>query len=214
MNKDVVKSFSGSNVTLVAVSKTRSAEEILVLYNLGQRDFGENRVQELMAKKDVLPGDIRWHMIGHLQNNKVKYIAPFIHLIHSVDSLDLYQTIYKEAQKAGRTIDVLLQFHIAEEETKFGMDYKEAEETISAYLENKEKAVRITGIMAMATLTGDESRIRKEFGTLKQYFDQLKEKYFKDKTSFREISMGMSSDYKIAVEEGSTMVRIGSLLFQ
>ena len=121
-----------------------------------------------------LPKDIRWHMIGQLQNNKVKYIAPFIHLIHSVDSLDLYQTIYKEAQKAGRTIDVLLQFHIAEEETKFGMDYKEAEETISAYLENKEKAVRITGIMAMATLTGDESKIRKEFVTLKQYFDQLK----------------------------------------
>jgi pyridoxal phosphate enzyme (YggS family) len=200
-------------VQLIAVTKTRTVGEIMALYNQGQRHMGENRVQELLAKKENLPDDIHWHLIGHLQSNKVKYIAPFVHLIHSVDSLDLYQTIVKEAEKAGRTIDILLQFHIAREETKFGLSYTEAEEIVTFHTNPKKTVVRIRGVMGMATLTEDEAEIRKEFSVLKSYFDRLKTGFFTDDDSFREISMGMSSDYRIAIEEGSTMVRVGSLLF-
>lgn len=210
-----VKSYTESHhVRLVAVTKTRSLDDILKLYQAGQRDMGENRVQELLSKKEQLPEDIRWHLIGHLQSNKVKSIVPFIHLIHSVDSLDLYQTINKEAKKAGRIIDVLLQFYIATEETKFGLDYEEALEIVSYYQNNTENFVRIVGVMGMASLTENENQVRKEFSTLKTYFDRLKETYFKEDVSFREISMGMSSDFKTAIAEGSTMVRVGSLLFR
>lgn len=210
-----VKSYTEThNVRLVAVTKTRSLDDIMKLYEAGHRDMGENRVQELLSKKEQLPEDIRWHLIGHLQSNKVKSIVPFIHLIHSVDSLDLYQTINKEAKKAGRIIDVLLQFYIATEETKFGLDYEEALEIVSYYQNNTENFVRIVGVMGMASLTENENQVRKEFSTLKTYFDKLKESYFKEEVSFREISMGMSSDFKTAIAEGSTMVRVGSLLYR
>ncbi|MBK8621792.1 MAG: YggS family pyridoxal phosphate-dependent enzyme [Saprospiraceae bacterium] len=214
MFNDVKTYTEAHHVRLVAVTKTRSVDDILKLYQAGQRDMGENRVQELLAKKEQLPADIQWHLIGHLQSNKVKSIAPFIHLIHSVDSLELYQTINKEAKKAGRVIDVLLQFYIATEETKFGLDYREALEIISFHKNNTENFVRIVGVMGMASLTENETQIRKEFSKLKTYFDQLKEQFFANDSNFREISMGMSSDYKTAIEEGSTMVRVGSLLFR
>lgn len=201
-------------VQLIAVTKTRTPEEIMVLYNQGQRHMGENRVQELLAKKDQLPDDICWHLIGHLQSNKVKYVVPFVHLIHSVDSLDLYKTIAKEAEKVGRTIDVLLQFHIAKEETKFGLSYAEAEEIVKFHQSWEKPGINIRGIMGMATLTDDQAQIRQEFATLRQYFDRLQSAFFGNDHRFSEISMGMSSDYRIAIEEGSTMVRVGSLLFE
>lgn len=201
-------------VQLIAVTKTRTTEEIMVLYNQGQRHMGENRVQELLAKKDQLPGDICWHLIGHLQSNKVKYVVPFVHLIHSVDSLGLYKTIAKEAEKVGRTIDVLLQFHIAKEETKFGLSYEEAEEIVKYHQSWEKPGINIRGIMGMATLTDDQAQIRQEFATLRQYFDRLQSAFFENDHRFSEISMGMSSDYRIAIEEGSTMIRVGSLLFE
>lgn len=201
------------NITLVAVTKTRNSEEIMNLYRQGQRHMGENRVQELMTKKDSLPQDIKWHLIGHLQSNKVKYIASFIHLIHSLDSLDLYNAIQKEAIKNDRTLDVLLQFHVATEETKFGLSYEEAMELVNYHIKLQGTRVRIKGVMGMASLTNDQVQIRKEMATLKGYFDRLKNEFFREDDAFREISMGMSSDYRIAAEEGSTMVRVGSLLF-
>lgn len=201
-------------VQLIAVTKTRTPEEIMVLYNQGQRHMGENRVQELLAKKDQLPDGICWHLIGHLQSNKVKYVVPFVHLIHSVDSLDLYKTIAKEAEKVDRTIDVLLQFHIAKEETKFGLSYEEAEEIVKYHQSWEKPGINIRGIMGMATLTDDQAQIRQEFATLRQYFDRLQSAFFENDHLFSEISMGMSSDYRIAIEEGSTMIRVGSLLFE
>lgn len=198
---------------LVAVSKTKTPEQILDLYHKGQRIFGENRVQELVPKYEELPGDIEWHAIGHLQTNKVKYIAPFIACIHSVDSLKILKEINKQAKKADRTIDCLLQFHIAEEDTKFGLNQEEATEMLDSPEYKKLKNVRITGVMGMATFTDDEVQVRREFRSLKNIFDQLKARFFSGDDHFREISMGMSGDYKIAVEEGSTMVRIGTLLF-
>ncbi|MFZ1705409.1 MAG: YggS family pyridoxal phosphate-dependent enzyme [Saprospiraceae bacterium] len=201
------------NVQLVAVSKTRTELEIMKLYEAGQRDFGENRVQELLSKKDNLPEDIRWHLIGHLQSNKAKYITSFVFLIHSVDSLDLYKTLYKEALKSERKISVLLQFHIAKEESKYGLNWNEAVELVEYHLQQSNNKVIITGVMGMATLTNDMGQVRREFATLNTYFQQLKKSYFNDEDSFCEISMGMSGDYKLAVEEGATMVRIGSLLF-
>lgn len=198
---------------LVAVSKTKTPEQILELYHKGQRIFGENRVQELVPKYEELPGDIEWHAIGHLQTNKVKYIAPFIACIHSVDSLKILKEINKQAKKADRTIDCLLQFHIAEEDTKFGLNQEEATEMLDSPEYKKLKNVRITGVMGMATFTDDEVQVRREFRSLKNIFDQLKARFFSGDDHFREISMGMSGDYKIAVEEGSTMVRIGTLLF-
>lgn len=195
-------------VTLVAVSKTKPVEDILALYELGHRDFGENYVQELVDKEAQLPKDIRWHFIGHLQSNKVKYIAPFVHLIHGVDSFKLLQEINKQAQKNNRIIDCLLQVYIAKEETKFGLDENELAELLKSQLAN----VRICGLMGMASFSNNMELVRNEFRYLKALFD----KHSKPPTSNPELqilSMGMSSDYKIAAEEGSNMVRIGSLLF-
>jgi pyridoxal phosphate enzyme (YggS family) len=204
--------LDSKGVTLVAVSKTKPVEDILELYNLGHRDFGENYVQELAEKAEALPKDIRWHFIGHLQSNKVKYIAPFVHLIHGVDSLKLLQEINKQAAKNNRIISCLLQVYIAREETKFGLDEKELEELWRSTLINQLTNIQITGFMGMASFSDDKKLIRNEFKSLKDIF----EKYslpqalnLKPQT----LSMGMSIDYKIAIEEGSTMVRIGSLLF-
>ncbi len=200
-------------VKLIAVSKTQPPERILELYEKGHRLFGENRVQELVPKYEALPRDIEWHLIGHLQTNKVKYVAPFVAMIQSVDRFKLLREIEKQAAKAGRVIDCLLQFHIAQEETKFGFHEDEA----MAMLESEEfralQHVRICGVMGMATFTDDREQVRREFRSLRQIFERLKAHYFADQPHFREISMGMSGDWDIAVEEGSTMVRIGSLLF-
>lgn len=201
------------NVNLVAVSKTKPIEAILEAYQAGQRIFGENKALELAEKHEVLPKDIIWHFIGHLQTNKVKYIAPFVHLIHSVDSTKLLTVINKEGEKNCRTIDCLLQFYIATEENKYGFDLEEA----SALLNSKEfkemQNIRIFGVMGMATYTPDNLLIHQEFAQLKTYFEKLKKEFFNDKPYFKEISMGMSGDYLIAVEEGSTTVRIGSTIF-
>lgn len=203
------------NVTLVAVSKTKPVEDIKEFYELGQRDFGENYVQELVDKQPQFPDDIRWHYIGHLQTNKVKYIAPFVHLIHAVDSFKLLAEINKQATKNERVIDVLLQMHVADEETKFGLDETSIVELLSYYeAQEAELAnVRICGLMGMATFTDDEAQIRKEFSKLRGMFLNLQKSTFIEKPYFNICSMGMSSDYKIAIEEGSTMVRVGSALF-
>jgi pyridoxal phosphate enzyme (YggS family) len=213
MLQEILEEFSAKEVQLVAVSKTKPNAAIRAMYDQGQRIFGENRVQELVEKEKDLPKDIQWHQIGHLQSNKVKYIAPFVALIHAVDSLKLLKEINKQAQKNERVIDCLLQFHIAEESSKFGLDMEEASALLSGEAFQKMEHIRIVGVMGMATFTYDEAQVRTEFKQLKTIFEQLQSNYFKDKTYFKEISMGMSGDYKIAVEEGSTMVRIGSLLF-
>jgi len=201
------------NVTLVAVSKTRTEEEIMALYEEGQRHFGENRVQELMAKQPNLPSDISWHLIGHLQTNKVRFIVPFVSLIHSVDSFKLLKVINKEAMKTERKIDCLLQFFIAEEETKFGLDLEEAREILTSEEFHQLNNIRIAGVMGMATFTDDMSQVRREFKNLKSIFEFLKIEFFSDDDGFCEISMGMSDDYRIAIEEGSTIIRVGSALF-
>lgn len=208
-----IKQELPENVRLVAISKTKPNEAILEAYEAGQIVFGENRVQELTQKHEELPKDIKWHMVGHLQSNKVKYIAPFVHLIHGVDKAKLIKEIDKQAKKHNRVIDILLQFHIAEEETKFGFNYEEAEEMMKNPKFKEYENVRICGVMGMATFTDDEEQIRKEFKQLAQFFQQLKSNYFKDSEYFKEISMGMTNDYKIAIEEGATLVRIGSLIF-
>lgn len=219
VNKDEWKrltdELSARHVTLVAVSKTKPVSDILELYNLGQRDFGENYVQELVEKQAQLPKDIRWHYIGHLQTNKVKLIAPFVHLIHAVDSFKLLKEINKHAANNNRIVDVLLQMHIADEETKFGMDEKELIVFLNYYEAQKESLgnVRICGLMGMATNTGDEQKIREEFFRLHNFFIHLKDTSFFNQPYFAACSIGMSADYKIAVEQGSTMIRIGSLLF-
>lgn len=201
------------SVRLVAVSKTKPNEDILAAYEAGQRIFGENKVQDLTQKYEELPKDIEWHFIGHPQTNKVKYIAPFIQLIHGVDSLKLLKVINKEASKNERVIRCLLQFHIAEESTKFGLDEKEADELLMSGEFKELKNVEIAGVMGMATFTDDEKQIRNEFRMLKKIFNSLKNKYFSSSKNFCEISMGMSDDYGIAVEEGSTMIRVGSKIF-
>ena len=201
------------NVQLVAVSKTKPNEDLIEAYNAGQRVFGENKVQELTIKYEELPTDIQWHMIGHLQRNKVKYIAPFVSMIHAVDSVRLLKEINKQAKKNNRIIDCLLQFHIAEESTKFGLDLAEAKELLSSDEFNEMENISICGVMGMATFTDNEEQVQREFSALKKIFNELKETFFKSKDSFKEISMGMSGDYKIAIEEGSTMVRIGSTIF-
>lgn len=201
------------NVTLVAVSKTKPNEDIMEAYDGGYRIFGENKPQELTRKFNELPKDIQWHMIGHLQSNKVKYIAPFVSLIHAVDSLKLLKEINKQARKNDRIINCLLQFHIANEETKFGLDLEEAMEILTSD-EFKEMAnVRIVGVMGMATYTDDENQIRSEFQNLKRIYTELKTNFFSQEDRFTEISMGMSGDYKLAIEEGSTMIRVGSTIF-
>lgn len=201
------------HVKLVAVSKTKPNESILEAYHAGQRVFGENKVQELCQKQEVLPADIEWHLIGHLQTNKVKYIAPFVHLIHAIDSLKLLQEINKQGEKNGRVISCLLQFHIAQEDTKFGLSFEEAEAILNANEFVEMQFVSITGIMGMASNTDDEEQVRDEFRTLHNYFQIIKSKYFKFNDEFREISMGMSGDFLLAIEEGSTMVRVGSSIF-
>jgi pyridoxal phosphate enzyme (YggS family) len=198
---------------LVAVSKTKPKEAIQELYNLGQRAFGENKVQELVEKQEALPKDIQWHLIGSLQRNKVKYIAPFVHLIHSIDSLKLLKEINKRAANEGRVIDGLLQFHIAQESTKFGLSIEEACALLESEAYQAMKNVRLVGVMGMATFTNNTQQVQQEFEQLHQYFEQLKHSYFAEQASFKELSMGMSGDYELALEAGSTMVRVGSLLF-
>jgi pyridoxal phosphate enzyme (YggS family) len=218
--EQLIADLGSHHVTLVAVSKTKSVEEIKELYDFGQKDFGENYVQELAAKQSQLPEDIRWHFIGHLQTNKVKQIAPFIHLVQSVDSLKLLQEINKQAQKNNRVIDCLLEVHIAREETKFGLDETELESltnTNAPELHELEN-IRIVGLMGMASFTDDTEKVRSEFRYLKTLFDKLTAKLTTQLpiaigTPLTTLSMGMSSDYFVAIEEGSTMVRIGSLIF-
>ena len=212
--KKIIQELSSEKIQLVAVSKTKSVSEIKELYDLGQRDFGENYVQELVDKQAQLPQDIRWHFIGHLQSNKVKYIAAFVHLIQSVDSLKLLKEINKQAVKHNREIQCLLQVHIAEEETKFGFDENELEIIFNTNLNelHELKNVRIVGLMGMASLTEDENKVKAEFKNLKLIFDKYSQLQTPN-SKLETLSAGMSSDYKIAVEEGSNMVRIGSLLF-
>lgn len=211
----LVDELLASGATLVAVSKTKPVTDIRSLYDLGQRDFGENYVQELVEKVPQLPDDVRWHFIGHLQTNKVKSITSFVHLIHAVDSFKLLREINKQAAMMDRTIDVLLQMHVAEEETKHGLDETGLIELLEYWSAQYDdlKSVRICGLMAMATFTKDEARVRSEFRRVKTAFDNLKQTYFFDAPYFDTLSIGMSSDYKAAVEQGSTMVRIGSALF-
>lgn len=200
-------------VQLIAVSKTKPVEDIEEAYAAGQRHFGENQVQEMVEKYEKLPKDIKWHQIGHLQTNKVKYIAPFISLIESVDSLKLLQEINKQALKNNRVIDCLLQVYIADEETKFGLGYDELIELLRSEEYAELKNVRIVGLMGIATNTDNEKQIKEEFYELKTLFDGIKQSFFRKEASFKEISMGMSADYKIAIEEGSTIVRLGSTIF-
>ena len=201
------------NVVLVAVSKTKPATLVQEAYDAGQRIFGENKVQELVDKWELLPKDIEWHLIGHLQTNKVKYIAPFVSLIHSVDSFKLLQEINKQGEKNNRVIPCLLQFHIAQEETKFGLSFEEAEEILQSREFVEMDHVSIVGLMGMASFVEDEEQVRDEFRNLHNYFLILKSNYFKYNPDFKVISMGMSGDYKLAIEEGSTMIRVGSSLF-
>lgn len=216
MIKDQLKQITaslGTNTTLVAVSKTHPIERIMEAYEAGQRDFGENKVQDLVEKYEALPKDIRWHMIGHLQSNKVKYIASFVHLIHGVDSFKLLQEINKQGQKNGRKISCLLQFHIAEEETKFGLSLDEANAFLSSSEYQTLSHVQLCGVMGMATFTENTVQIRSEFQSLHAIFQALKFTHFSSTGTFKEISMGMSDDYPIAIEEGSTLIRVGSKIF-
>ncbi|MBP5535999.1 MAG: YggS family pyridoxal phosphate-dependent enzyme [Bacteroidales bacterium] len=206
-----------SGTRLIAVSKTKPAEDISEAYAAGQRLFGENKALEMRDKHETLPKDIEWHFIGHLQRNKIKYIIPFVSMIHSIDSLELLQDVNAHAAKVGRVVDCLLQFHIATEETKFGLDMQEAEELL-AWVAGEQNAgrplnVRIVGVMGMATNTDNREQVRGEFRHLHACFDTLKSKYFAAHSEFKEISMGMSGDYEIAIEEGSTLVRVGSAIF-
>jgi pyridoxal phosphate enzyme (YggS family) len=208
-----LKSQIPQSVKLIAVSKTKSVADIMAAYSAGQRLFGENRVPELLGKKDQLPEDIEWHFIGHLQTNKAKVLAPFITLIHSIDSLKLLSVINAEAAIAGRIIDCLLQVHIADEETKYGFVYEDLIEMLDKQGVAVFQNVRICGVMGMATFTNDDKKVRQEFAYLKSCFNDLRTRYFSDKPYFKELSMGMSGDYHIAIEEGSTMIRIGSNIF-
>lgn len=204
-----IKAALPGNVTLVAVSKTKPVPELMEAYDAGQRIFGENKIQEMADKYDQMPKDIQWHMIGHVQSNKVKFMAHFVSLIHGVDSLKLLQEIDKQAKKHNRVIDCLLQMHIAEEETKFGMDENELDTLLSSAEYKALKNIDVKGLMGMATFTRDESQIKKEFMHLKTIFDKVKT----NNPQFEILSMGMSGDYKIAIKCGSTMVRIGSSIF-
>jgi len=198
---------------LVAVSKFHPIDAIMEAYDAGQRIFGESRVQELCEKQPLCPGDIEWHFIGHLQTNKIKQIAPFISLIHGVDSLKLLKEIDKEGEKIDRVIPCLIQIHIAQEETKFGFSFDECRTFLSSDALKNLKFIRLSGLMGMATLTDNRSQIRSEFNRLKEFFTELKKDYLKENDSIKELSMGMSDDYEIAVEEGSTMIRVGSAIF-
>jgi len=210
---DLLRAGLPEHVTLVAVSKNQPVETILRAYHAGQRIFGENKAQELITKAPLLPSDIQWHFIGHLQSNKVKAIIPWARVIHSIDSVKLFREVEKEALKAAKPVDVLLQFHIAEEETKYGFSLSEVEALMVGKELKNTPFVQIAGVMGMATFTDDTKQISKEFTLLKEIFLTLKEKYFLADNSFEQLSMGMSDDYPIALAHGSTMVRIGSALF-
>lgn len=212
-NLEHIRATVPSSARLIAVSKTKPIEMLQEAYDAGQRLFGENKALEMRDKHEALPKDIEWHFIGHLQSNKVKYIAPFVSLIHSIDSLQILQEVNKHALKNNRVIDCLLQFHTASEETKFGLDIDEALSLLNSAEYAQMQNVRIVGVMGMATNTPDTDLIRREFGHLKQIFDQLKSDVFAGRPEFKEISMGMSGDYLIALEEGSTLVRVGSSIF-
>jgi pyridoxal phosphate enzyme (YggS family) len=208
-----VKTALPEGVRLVAVSKFHPAEAILELYNVGHRIFGENRVQELLSKYNSLPQDIEWHFIGHLQMNKVKFIAPFIDTIHSIDSIKLLAEVNKEAGKFNRQIRVLLQIHIAKETHKFGFSFDEIEELLKANIFISFPHLIFSGLMGMATFTDEKEQIRQEFHALSSFYKKIKETYFSNYSSFRELSMGMTDDYPIALEEGSTIIRIGTKIF-
>ena len=208
-NLEQIKTEVPPEVTLVAISKTKPKEAILEAYDSGQRVFGENKIQEMTGKWEELPKDINWHMVGHVQRNKVKYIAPFVSLIHAVDSLKLLKEINKQAAKNERIINCLLQIKIAEEESKFGIDVDQAKDILHSDVYQEMKHVKIIGLMGMATLTEDENKIRQEFSFLKSTFDE----YQKENDSFTVLSMGMSGDYKLAIECGSNMIRVGSAIF-
>ncbi len=211
--KDLLTELRDTQAKLIAVSKTQPIENIREAYETGHRIFGENKAQEMTTKYQALPKDIEWHMIGHLQTNKVKFIAPFVALIHSVDSIKLLEEIDKQGKKAGRTIPCLLQVHIAEEETKFGFDADEVVSLLSGSSLLQLKNIEVKGLMGMATFTENEELIRKEFRSLKRLFNNLNESKLPSNVKMEELSMGMSSDYKIAVQEGSTYVRIGTAIF-
>ena len=212
-NLATIKQSIPSHVTLVAVSKTKPNELIEEAYSSGQRIFGENKAQELKNKAEVLPKDIEWHFIGHLQSNKVKYIAPYASLIHSIDSLKLLTEVNKQANKHNRIIDCLLQFHIAMEESKFGLSLEEVQELLTSNEFSSLKNINIVGVMGMASFINNEEQVRNEFASLKHIFNQLNNGFFQRSETFKTISMGMSGDYKLAIEEGSTMVRVGSAIF-
>ena len=212
LNLNTIKSTLPENVTLVAVSKTKPVSDLMQAYEAGQRIFGENKIQEMTDKWEEMPKDIQWHMIGHVQSNKVKFMAPFVSLIHGVDSLKLLQEINKQALKNNRVIDCLLQIYIAEEESKFGLDENELNELLSSSELKEMKNIRILGLMGMATFTEDQNQIKKEFTHLKSIFDSI-QKIETENLQLNTISMGMSGDYQLAIECGSTMVRIGSSIF-
>lgn len=212
-NLNSIKADIPANAMLVAISKTHAPEVVMQAYDAGQRDFGENKVQELMSKYEALPKDIQWHLVGHLQRNKVKYIAPFVSLIQSVDSAKLLKEIDKNAQKNSRIIDCLLQVYIADEDTKFGLSNEEVIEILESDTYENMENIRVVGLMGMATFTDNTEQVRMEFRKLNEFFVQVKQKYFADSSSFNTLSMGMSSDYKIAIEEGATLIRVGSSIF-
>ena len=212
-NLEKIRATVPEGVTLVAVSKTKPISDVREAYDAGQRIFGENHALEMRDKHEALPGDIQWHFIGHLQTNKIKYIIPFVTLIHSSDSANLLEAVNKEARKHDRVVDCLLQFHIAQEETKFGLDMDEARALLDSDAFKQMENVRICGVMGMATFTDDEVEIRKEFKHLREIFETLRQDYFAGQPQFKEISMGMSEDYPIAIEEGATLIRVGSKIF-
>ena len=212
-NIEKIKQELSQNIKLIAVSKTKPVELLLEAYQAGQRAFGENKVQELVSKYQQMPEDVEWHMIGHLQSNKVKYIIPFVHLIHGVDSLPLLKEINKQATKINKIQNVLLQVSIADEATKFGLDEAELNNIAQLYAANEFTHIDILGLMGMATFTDNQAKIAQEFATLSQYFKTIKQSYLSQKNSFTELSMGMSGDYKIAIAQGSTMIRVGSHIF-
>ncbi len=213
MRNNLLQQLKPFGAKLVAVSKMHSSDSIKAMYDEGQRIFGENRVQELVEKEAILPKDIEWHLIGHLQKNKVKYIAPFVSMIHSVDSIDLLQEINKQASKNNRVIPILLQFKIAEEESKFGIPPTDLTTFMDAFCKQQHDSILVCGVMGMASFVDDEQQVHREFRKLKQCFETLRSDYFSGNSHFSEISMGMSGDFGIALEEGSTMVRVGSLIF-
>ncbi|MBR6848264.1 MAG: YggS family pyridoxal phosphate-dependent enzyme [Bacteroidales bacterium] len=212
-NLEKIRATVPEGVTLVAVSKTKPISDLQEAYDAGQRIFGENYPQEMRDKHEVLPQDIQWHFIGHLQTNKIKYIIPYVTLIHSIDTANLLEAVNKEAKKHDRVVDCLLQFHIALEETKFGLDLDEARQLLDSEVFKQMENVCICGVMGMGTFTDNMDEVRKEFKHLKSIFETLKKDYFANQPQFKEISMGMSEDYPIAIEEGATLIRVGSKIF-